>query len=231
MQDFYTSEILILPKEINSLRFEDQLELKITHIKKILENYLSSKEGFSLSKVSFFNIEYANFPIEEVRRMQAEAEYSPSFSGQEKRVFALLNFDSATTPAQNAALKIIEESPRDTLIILLVGKKEKILETISSRCLTVRLPALETTEEQVNQSANILKDFSWPQTCSQAIDLAQANKDRIKALSLIEELLNEKSLSLAQKQNLLVAYQDLERNQNVLLVLEKCFFSLVDLDQ
>jgi DNA polymerase III gamma/tau subunit len=229
MQDFYTSEILVLPKEINSLRFEEQLEEKISFVKDLLANYLSNKKGFSLSRTSFFNLDYENFPIEEVRRMQTEAEYSPSFNGQEKRVFALLNFDSAATAAQNAALKIIEESPRDTLILLLVSKKEKVLETISSRCLTVQLPSLRTAAELTSQSS-ILDNFTWPQNYSQAIDLAQANKDRSKALNLVEELLNQKSLTLAQKQALLGAYQDLERNQNVLLVLENCFFSLVSLE-
>jgi hypothetical protein len=64
-------------------------------------------------KHKFFNIEYANFPIEEVRRMQIEAEIALIF-GQEKES-CLFNFDTASIPAQNAALKIIEESPMDTL--------------------------------------------------------------------------------------------------------------------
>ena len=226
VQKFFTSEILVLPKETNSLEFEEKIEEKVIFIKKIIGDYLTSKPDFALNKnLTFFNLEYANFPIEEVRKMQVEAEYSSSFSGQDNRVFVLLNFDSATAPAQNAALKIIEESPRDTLILLLVSNKERILETIASRCLVVSLEPKENSLKSTPKETN----FAWPKNYSQAIDLALENKDRAKAIYLIEELLREKSLTVKKKQLLLQSYQDLRRNQNVQLVLENCFFSLVSL--
>lgn len=227
VQKFFTSEILVLPKKANSLEFEEKIEEKIVFIKKILDDYLTTKADFALSKnLTFFNLEYANFPIEEVRKMQVEAEYSSSFSGKDRRVFVLLNFDSATAPAQNAALKIIEESPKDTLILLLVSNKERILETIASRCLVVNLELKEKPQESALEETN----FVWPKNHSHAIDLALEYKDRAKATHLIEELLRNKSLILKKKQILLQSYQDLRRNQNVQLVLENCFFSLVSLE-
>lgn len=226
VQTFFTSEILILPKKINFLTLQDKPEERFIFIKNLLDNYLSSKKDFaSIKNFSFFNLEYINFPIEEIRRMQVEAEYSSSFSGQGNRVFVLFNFDTASLAAQNAALKIIEESPRNTLILLLVNKKEKILGTITSRCLTVQL---EEKAEKID--AKTQKDFVWPKNYSQVVELAQENKDRSKAINLIEQLLEKKNLQTKQKQALLRAYQDLIANQNVQLALENCFFSLVHLE-
>lgn len=227
MQNFYTSEIIILPRKVNTLNLQENPELQIVAIKEVVEEYLSSKEAFANTKnISFFNQEYANFPIEEIRRMQAEAEYSTSFGGQENRVFVLFNFDSASDAAQNAALKIIEESPKNTLILLLVTKKDKIFETIISRCLIVQLE----TEDKKRVENELPIDFAWPKNYSQAIELATLNKDRLKALHLVEQLLELKDLNLKQKQVLLRSYQDLNRNQNVQIVLENCFFSLVGLE-
>jgi len=228
VQDFFTSEILVLPKKTNSLELQEKPEDRLVFIKELLDNYLSSKKEFASTKnLSFFNQEYINFPIEEVRKMQVEAEYSPSFSGRGNRVFALFNFDTASIAAQNAALKIIEESPRNTLILLLVNKKERVLGTITSRCLTVQL---EEKKEKIDAQKQIEEDFVWPKNYSQVIELAQENKDRSKAINLIEQLLEKKNLQTKQKQALLRAYQDLIANQNVQLVLENCFFSLVHLE-
>lgn len=231
MKKFYTSEILVLPKEID---FLDQEE-KFPTAQKIITDYLLRKEEFTDNRnLVYFNQEYGNFPIEEVRRMQSEAEYSASFSGREKRVFVLFNFDSAATAAQNAALKIIEESPADTLILLLVSKKENILETITSRCLIAQATDIniKKTELSIKSQEN---NFLWPKSYSQAMELAEQNKDRAKAMNLIETLLKKDILLETKaknqaKQILLRAYQDLNRNQNVQLTLENCFFSLVSLE-
>lgn len=225
MSNFYTSEILLLPKKIE---FLDTAE-KLSSLQKIVYDYLAQQKKFSnLQNISFFNQELINFPIEEIRRMQVEAGYSASLNGQEDRALVLLNFDSASSAAQNAALKIIEESPSQTLILILVFKIEKILETILSRCLLISLD-----HEKANAEVDDLEttdNFSWPKNYAQAITLAETYKDRFKALQLVENLLKTKQLNSHKKQVLLQAYQDLNHNQNTQLTLENCFFSLVHLE-
>lgn len=220
MPTFFTSEILVLPKTLNSQESLDK-------IKELVKTYLQQKPDFNSDQnLLFFNQEYANFPIEEVRNIQAEAQYSTSFSGPAKRAFILCNFDSAGVEAQNAALKIIEESPQDTLILLLVSQKEKLLETIISRCLTV---SLEDKEGQTEKVVKESEAISWPTDYAQAIALSEKYKDRIQAQQLLSNLLAKTTTSAKQKQIILQAYQDLSRNQNVQLVLENCFFNLVPL--
>lgn len=225
MHNFYTSEILILPKNLEFLESENQL----LELKKIVDNYLTShKKLATLRNISFFNQDLVNFPIEEVRRMQTEAGYNASLSGQEDRVFVLCHFDSASVAAQNAALKIIEESPPKTLILLLCFKIERILETIVSRCISVKLD--QTENERLEDTEKLSQLFDWPKNYSQAITLAEQYKDRTKALKLIEQLLKKPELKFQKKQLFLQSYQDLNSNQNVQLTLEKCFFDLVSLE-
>jgi len=223
MHNFYTSEILILPKNLEFLETAE----KLAELKKIVNDYLvEHKKLTTLKNISFFNQELTNFPIEEVRRMQTEASYSASLSGQEDRVLVLFNFDSASIPAQNAALKIIEESPVKTLVLLLCFKIEKILETIVSRCIVVQLD----TKKQSRNAEDTTQTFSWPKNYSEVISLVEQYKDRFKAINLIEQLLKEPKLKYQKKQILLQAYQALNNNQNTQLTLENCFFSLVRLE-
>ena len=223
MSNFYTSEILVLPKNLEFLETEE----KLVELKKIVGNYLAKHQKLNtLKNISFFNQELINFPIEEIRRMQTEAGYSASLSGQEDRALVLLNFDSASIPAQNATLKIIEESPTKTLVLLLCFKIEKILETIVSRCIVIQL----NNQKQLINAENINQVFSWPKTYSDTISLVEQYKDRSKAINLIEQLIKIPKLMHQKKQVLLRTYQALNNNQNTQLTLENCFFSLVRLE-
>lgn len=225
MHNFYTSEILIVPKNLEFLETEE----KLIKLQKIVNDYLIDQKKIANPKnISFFNQELGNFPIEEVRRMQTEAGYSASLSGQEDRVFVLLNFDSASLAAQNAALKIIEESPTQTLILILCFRIEKVLETIISRCISIKIDEVEKNVSK--KVASNGQSFDWPKNYSQAIILAEQNKDRQKAIKLVEELIKMPELNYQKKQVLLECYQALNNNQNTQITLEKCFFSLVSLE-
>ena len=231
MSNFYTSEILTLPQNWLSLTSTEQFELA----RILVRNYLEQQTAWhSCQNIIFFNQNLENFTIEEIRKLQWEAEHSASLSGKAQRVFVLLKFDSASLPAQQATLKIIEESPAETLILLLCYQVEKILTTILSRCILVSTEALLTqlppTKQLDSTFATLLDAFDWPQNYSQAIQLAEKYKDREQALNLITALLEKKELSRPIREALLKAYQDLNHNQNTQLVLENCFFSLVHLE-
>ena len=231
MSNFYTSEILLLPKVWAALPVDEQL----VQLKNLSQSYVQQHAGLQdCQNIEFFNQALLNFSIDEVRRMQLEASYSAGLQGRAKRVFVLLKFDSASVPAQQATLKIIEESPAETLILLLCYQVEKILTTILSRCILVSKEALLTqlppTKQLDSTFTTLLDAFNWPQNYSQAIQLAEKYKDREQALNLMTALLEKKELSRPIREALLKAYQDLNHNQNTQLVLENCFFSLVHLE-
>jgi DNA polymerase III delta prime subunit len=213
MQTFYISEILLLP-EIREANLEaSDLSLKI---QELTNDYLKKRDDFQ--KVIFFNQDFESFKIEMSRELINETQHSSGFDGQEKRAIVLLNFESAGDPAQNAALKVIEESPKNSLILLPVFNQKNILPTIQSRCL-IKKELLEKNNEKKEVTA-----FSWPKTYSEAIDLAEQYKKKEEALLFLTSLLKNNKISSQKRKNLLTAYQNIDANGNVQLNLEHAFF-------
>jgi DNA polymerase III delta prime subunit len=80
--------------------------------------------------------------IEDVRNIQGQILLKP-FRGKVKAVI-LDVYENITPEAQNALLKILEEPPANTIIIITTARKELILPTIISRCKVIALQEKET---------------------------------------------------------------------------------------
>jgi DNA polymerase-3 subunit delta' len=78
--------------------------------------------------------------IDRVRALKEEAAKAP-VAGT-RRVIVLVSADRMTEQAAQAALKLVEEPPPGTLLILAAGETTDILPTLVSRCQRVRLPLL-----------------------------------------------------------------------------------------
>lgn len=83
----------------------------------------------------------ASFGIEEILHWQ-ERVYRKHYEGKYK-VFILEQADKLTLPAENALLKVIEEPPERTIIILSAQNAETLLPTIQSRAQAVYFPVTE----------------------------------------------------------------------------------------
>jgi DNA polymerase-3 subunit delta' len=75
--------------------------------------------------------------VDDIRNLKEDA-YSASFRGA-KKVYIIANADKMTVSAQNAFLKVLEEPPQDCIFILLTEDRQRLLETIRSRCTTLVL--------------------------------------------------------------------------------------------
>jgi DNA polymerase-3 subunit delta' len=78
--------------------------------------------------------------IDRVRALKEEAAKAP-VAGT-RRVIVLAGADRMTEQAAQAALKLVEEPPPETLLILAAGEATDILPTLVSRCQRVRVPPL-----------------------------------------------------------------------------------------
>ncbi|MFT7671511.1 MAG: DNA polymerase-3 subunit delta' [Planctomycetota bacterium] len=65
------------------------------------------------------------------------------------RVVLIRDFERANTQAQNALLKTLEEPGPSALLVLVSGRPDLLLETIRSRCVSVRLDALEKADAEL----------------------------------------------------------------------------------
>ena len=85
--------------------------------------------------------------IEDIRNLQKEISLRP-YEGKRK-VFIIDNAHNLTAEASNALLKILEEPPSDSLIILISSKPSLLFKTIISRCKVVKFYPLPRTQLEV----------------------------------------------------------------------------------
>src|SRR3990167_9313255 len=94
--------------------------------------------------------------IEDVRNIQKNLLLKPA-TGKSKAII-FNNADSLTLQAQNSLLKILEEPPDHTVIILHVSSKQQTLPTILSRCKIFELKnkPSEISDNELTQYLDIL---------------------------------------------------------------------------
>jgi len=93
--------------------------------------------------------------IEYIRGLKKEISLKP-FEAK-KKIFIINDAHNLTPEAANAILKILEEPPSDSLIILISSKPKLLFDTIVSRCKTIRFSPLsrQGLKEILKQDYNI----------------------------------------------------------------------------
>ena len=150
--------------------------------------------------------------IEDVKRMQQKLFLKPIKSAQ--KAVIIEDAHLLTPEAQNALLKVLEEPPAHTIILLGSDSKEALLPTILSRCKIVALEeeSLQLTEKDKEELATFLTalpNLSIGEKLKQAEQLA---KDKDKAIVWIEKLI------LLMREKLLQTYKN--HPQNITLNLQ-----------
>jgi DNA polymerase III subunit delta' len=132
-------------KQIASLQFPD-LHIAVPTPpsktdKEELENYweiLGEKIAEPYSLIA--GRRQMSIPVSTVREMKRNLAQRPSAGGQ--RVVIIEQMDRMLTNSADALLKLIEEPPVRTLIIITTSRPERLLPTIISRCRRIRFPLL-----------------------------------------------------------------------------------------
>ncbi len=179
--------------------------------------------------------------IEKVRQFLGESAYRP-YQG-EWQYYLLFGLDEASIPAQNALLKILEEPPSQTRVIVTARQPQSILPTIQSRVEIVGASVKTTTETAVTA------DGEWPTwlatlpttSYGQIVTWIEAYSDRQAAQELItagikhlhQQMVDHPQNSkhaqwVSHQQVLLRTLNHLNQNANVKLTLEAGLFQLKD---
>src|SRR6185295_10945215 len=82
--------------------------------------------------------------VEQMRLIEREANYRP-YEGK-ARVFLVDDAEKLNDPSANALLKVLEEPPHTSHILLLTSRPDMLLPTIHSRCQMIRFPPLSPPE-------------------------------------------------------------------------------------
>jgi len=164
--------------------------------------------------------------IEYIRQFQRDISLRP-YEGRVK-VFIIDNAHNLTAEAANALLKVLEEPPKDSLIILISAKPALLFKTIISRCQIIKFHILEraTLEEILRRdyalddnSAHFAAYFSEGRI-GYALKLKEAENLLVKN-RIIDELVSGRGAGTLAFERL--AAQDKESLRNNLNILASWF--------
>ena len=85
-----------------------------------------------------------NILVDAIRELEREANFRPFEGG--KRVFIIEDAHKMNDNAANALLKTLEEPPPTTHLILVTSRPDSLLQTIRSRCQTIRFAPVAAAE-------------------------------------------------------------------------------------
>ena len=94
--------------------------------------------------------------VEQMRQIEKEANFRP-FEGK-ARVFLIDEADKLNDASANALLKVLEEPPRTSHLILITARPAMLLPTILSRCQMIRFAPLTPAEIESHLLKNKLAD-------------------------------------------------------------------------
>jgi len=97
-------------------------------------------EKFQHPDLHIIESDTAQIKIEDIRFLQREANFRP-YEGAMK-VFIIDDAHKLNPEAANSLLKVLEEPPADSLIILISHKPQNIFKTVLSRCKVIRFSPL-----------------------------------------------------------------------------------------
>lgn len=146
-------------------------------------NYMSDDEMASLKKSSIISVDDVRTINEFLSKKSADGKW---------RVVLVDSVDEMNTSSANAILKILEEPPHKSIILLVSHNPAVLLPTIKSRCAKLHLAPLNE-----NQVASLLRRYR-----------ADLNEDVIKKLALISGGSIGKAISYADG-NALDMYEEI----------------------
>jgi DNA polymerase III subunit delta' len=174
--------------------------------------------------------------IANVKEIQAKAYLKPTKS--KEKALVIFAFLGLTIEAQNALLKLLEEPPNNTIIILLVGSIDSVLPTIRSRCKIIELNQETTSSENENLDKHLELLSSLEKAgVGERLKIAQDySKDKDEAVETIEKMILALRNELLKNQNVDVvkkitklqkSYTLIKKtNINLRLALENLFLNI-----
>lgn len=84
--------------------------------------------------------------IEDIRDFQINMSLKANSDGEYTRFALIPNAETLTVEAQNALLKLTEELPDKTIVMLVISSEENILPTLLSRCFQINVLPITSTQ-------------------------------------------------------------------------------------
>jgi len=161
--------------------------------------------------------------IEEIRSFQKKLYLKPLKSLLKAGIIHAN--DTLTIQAQNALLKVFEEPPDNTILIITSTNKEMILETLCSRCTIVELTIEKEngSDEEIEGAEKFLKILESDKI-GEKMKIAEVySKDKVKTLELLENAIQKKRNELLES---IEENEKTTQNIKIIQVLQNCYTTL-----
>lgn len=138
---------------------------------------------------NYIELDTADFRgIDMVRDLRKKAQYVPMGGG--KRVYLLDECHKLTGDAQNALLKLLEDTPRHTYFILATTDPQLLIPTIKGRCTTISMKRLSEQEmtKLIRKTAKKEGHRLDPEVIDQLVTTAEGHPRN--GLTALENVLN-----------------------------------------
>lgn len=175
--------------------------------------------------------------IEEIRKLK-ELIFLKPFKGEKKAV-VIYNGHNVTKEAQNAFLKILEEPPPSSIIILITFHKDMLLPTILSRCTVIEsMDTIVYTSLELGQSTSLLNRILLAENSEKLHIAEEIAKEKERTEQFFEKMILSIRLRLIQNEGqqkrylpILKAFQKTyvtiaSTNVNQRLAIENLFLNL-----
>ena len=189
------------------------------------------------NKISKFDVEIITTEkavgIGDIRNLQKNLFLKP-LEGDKKAVI-LESFYGATIEAQNAFLKVLEEPPLSTIILILATSLDFFLPTVLSRWKIINLEKTKKlTKEEISQNLEILNSLEKNHISNALVIAQNYSKDKETALDFLESLIISVHQNLGNDKKLGRVLKKLQKthtiikttNVNVRFALENLFLNL-----
>lgn len=160
--------------------------------------------------------------IESIRSIQTFTQLKTPGAGIFRRAIIIEQGESMSTEAQNAFLKILEEPPADTIIIITTNDSDALLPTIQSRAQHIKILPLSFEKVTLQYS----KDYSID-SIKKTYLLSQGYAGLTHSLllqdtshPLVEQIAVAKSLLSSSVYERLIRVDELSKQKNVALLIQ-----------
>jgi len=147
------------------------------------------KKQYAISPFNLHEISpMPSIGIEEIRSLSKIFSLKPY--GSKNRLVVIFNMEKATVEAQNALLKILEEPPADTYLLLTCESKEILLPTIPSRCLIITQTGGGSDSANMEKTEKLLREILTASPGKRIILAQSRAKTKEEARSLLDAIIS-----------------------------------------
>ena len=190
-------------------------------------------EGLNHPDYCVINEKGETIKIEQIREITNKVIEQPIIATQ--KVYIINDADKMTLEAQNCLLKTLEEPPEFVILILITSNESALLNTIKSRCMTIKFKSIPKEELKkyateklgmTQMTENLLQSFNG------SIGKANLQKENQEKFSKIEQLINQlKTQDIIHFMNEAKVIYDKENSTLILEYMMICIYAKAQEDK